>query len=97
MILNTIIYNDRLNNFVLISHNLFQRFPQQSIKRHNTNVFSLDGISQYSLLYFSEMREVIEDTLMSKGITYKIIKWGRCANSVNEPPHFEFQRKDNKI
>ncbi len=60
----------------------------------DTNTFSPDGISQYIRLHFSETREVIGDTLMTNGITYKIIKWEKCANSVNEPPRFEFQRKD---
>ena len=62
----------------------------------DTNTFSPDGINQYILLHFSEAREVIGNTLMPNGITYKIIKWEKCANSVNEPPRFEFQRKDTE-
>ncbi|MCH7827868.1 MAG: T9SS type A sorting domain-containing protein [Bacteroidetes bacterium] len=60
----------------------------------DTNTFSPDGFSQYIFLHFSETREVIGDTLMTNGITYKTIKWEKCANSVNESPRYEFQRND---
>lgn len=55
---------------------------------------SFSNFGAFSGLNFSDTREVIGDTLMSNGIAYKIIKWEKCANSVNEPPRYEFQRKD---
>lgn len=53
------------------------------------------GVSE---LKYSVIKEIIGDTLMTNGISYKIIKWEKCANSVSELPYYEFQRKDgNKI
>ncbi len=51
------------------------------------------------LLKFSNVREVIGDTIMPNGISYKKIKEGKYCNSTNEQPVFSYQRKDstNKI
>ena len=54
-----------------------------------TTFMGLTGIN------YSVIKEVIGDTTMPNELTYKILKWYKCANSVNEPPQFEFQRKDS--
>lgn len=46
-------------------------------------------------LKYSVVKEVIGDTIMPNGLTYKIIKWYKCANSSNEPPQYEYQRMDS--
>ncbi len=48
----------------------------------------------YYGLKHSEVKEIIGDTLMPNGLSYKIIKWSNCANSINKLVNYEFQRKD---
>ena len=49
----------------------------------------------YEGLKYSVAKEIIGDTLMSNGFLYKILRWEKCGNSVNQPPTFEYQRKDS--
>jgi hypothetical protein len=46
-------------------------------------------------LKYSFLKEILGDTLLSNGLTYKIIRWEKYCNSVNEPPFYEFERKDS--
>lgn len=48
----------------------------------------------YTDLKFSISREVLNDTLLSNGISYKKIRWMNEANSVSYPPVYNFQRVD---
>ncbi|MCX6151322.1 MAG: T9SS type A sorting domain-containing protein [Ignavibacteriales bacterium] len=50
-------------------------------------------------LKFSYIKEIIGDTLMPNGISYKVIREGKYCNSINEKPSYSYQRKDstNKI
>lgn len=57
----------------------------------DTTVF----MGSYEGLKYSVTKEIVGDTLMPNGISYKIIKWEKCCNSVNQEPVFEFQRKDS--
>jgi hypothetical protein len=48
----------------------------------------------YSGLNFSISKEIVGDTLMTNGITYKKIKWENIANSVNYPQWYDYHRID---
>lgn len=48
----------------------------------------------YSNLKFSVTREVLNDTLLNNGRSYKIVKWNNEANSVSYLPQYEYQRVD---
>jgi hypothetical protein len=48
----------------------------------------------YSNLKFSVTKEVLNDTILSNGKSYKTIKWNNEANSVNYLPQFDYQRVD---
>ncbi|HRN27447.1 MAG: T9SS type A sorting domain-containing protein [Ignavibacteriaceae bacterium] len=50
----------------------------------------------YSDLKFSVTREVLNDTLLSNGNSYKTVKWNNEANSVSYPPQFEYQSVDTQ-
>ena len=48
----------------------------------------------YSGLNFSITKEIVDDTLMTNGITYKKLKWENIANSVNYPEWYDYHRID---
>ncbi len=48
----------------------------------------------YSGLNFSITKEIVDDTLMTNGITFKKIKWENIANSVNYPEWYDYHRID---
>jgi hypothetical protein len=50
---------------------------------------------QLYALNFSITKEVLSDTLMPNGKTYKQIKWENIANSVDYLPWYEYQRVDS--
>ena len=60
------------------------------IEEDTTTLFS-----QFLSLKFSISREVLADTIMNNGLTYKKVKWQNEANSVNYPSEFEFLRVDS--
>lgn len=60
------------------------------IEEDTTTLFS-----QFLNLKFSVSREVLADTLMSNGLTYKKVKWQNEANSVNYSPMYEHLRVDS--
>ena len=57
----------------------------------DTTVF----LGSYEGLKYSVAKEVVGDTLMPNGLSYKILRWEKCCNSVNQAPIFEYQRKDS--
>lgn len=61
--------------------------------QHDTTVLRTVG-GDYPGLSFSVVSEILGDTIMPNGMTYKKIRWAKCANSVNELPYFEYLRKD---
>lgn len=75
-------------NFFPLNNNDYLEYIER-----DTTVFRT-AVQDYPGLNYSVLREVIGDTLMSNGMTYKILKWTKCANSVSEPPQFEYLRKD---
>lgn len=60
------------------------------IEEDTTSLFG-----QQLVLKFSISREVISDTTMNNGITYRKIKWRNEANSVSYTPTFDFIRVDS--
>lgn len=48
----------------------------------------------YSGLNFSITKEIVSDTVMTNGFTYKKIKWENIANSVNYPEWYDYHRID---
>ncbi|HSL88060.1 MAG TPA: hypothetical protein VK870_02020, partial [Ignavibacteriaceae bacterium] len=48
----------------------------------------------YEGLYFSVVREVLNDTTMTNGLDYKIIRWDNIANSVSYDPWYDYHRVD---
>ena len=48
----------------------------------------------YEGLYFSVVREVLNDTTMTNGLDYKVIKWEYIANSVSYEPWYDYHRVD---
>ena len=60
------------------------------IEEDTTTLFS-----QFLSLKFSISREVLGDTIMNNGLTYKKVKWQNEANSVNYLPEYEFLRVDS--
>ena len=60
------------------------------IEEDTTTLFS-----QLLSLKFSVSREVLVDTIMSNGLTYKKVKWQNEANSVNYLPSYEYLRVDS--
>jgi hypothetical protein len=60
------------------------------IVEDTTTVFSVF----YEGLYFSVVREVLNDTTMTNGLDYKVIQWEYIANSVSYDPWYDYHRVD---
>jgi hypothetical protein len=60
------------------------------IVEDTTTVFSVF----YEGLYFSVVREVLNDTTMTNGLDYKVIQWEYIANSVSYEPWYDYHRVD---
>lgn len=60
------------------------------IVEDTTTVFSVF----YEGLYFSVVREALNDTTMTNGLDYKIIRWEYIANSVSYDPWYDYHRVD---
>lgn len=87
---------ERVENIAFKSQNSTNFFPNETgdfweyIEEDTTTLFS-----QFLSLKFSISREVVADSTMSNGLTYKKVKWQNEANSVNYPSEFEFLRVDS--
>ena len=87
---------ERLENIPNKSRTSVNLFPNNTgdfweyIEEDTTTLFS-----QFLNLKFSISREVLADTLMSNGLTYKKVKWQNEANSVNFSPIYEHLRVDS--
>lgn len=87
---------ERIENVTLKNQTSTNFFPNKDgdfweyIEEDTTTLFS-----QFLNLKFSVSREVLADTLMSNGLTYKKVKWQNEANSVNYPPIYEYLRVDS--
>ncbi|HQJ45507.1 MAG TPA: FlgD immunoglobulin-like domain containing protein [Ignavibacteriaceae bacterium] len=85
--------SDNIPKNIQVSRNFFPNSIGdfwEFIEDDTTTLFS-----QFLYLKFSISREVLNDTLMSNGLTYKKVKWQNEANSVNYLPKYEFLRVDS--
>ena len=86
----------RLDNIPNNNQTSINFFPNNNgdfweyIEEDTTTLFS-----QFLNLKFSVSREVLADTLMSNGLTYKKIRWQNEANSVNFSFMYEYLRVDS--
>ena len=104
------IFAQILNNESASKHNRFLRLSSNAAnKALNTDYYpnnigdfweyivkdTTTLFNQFYALNFSITREVLSDSLMSNGRTYKQIKWENIANSVDYFPWYEYQRVDS--
>ena len=54
------------------------------------------GVPNYMTSYLTIYREVIGDTVLTNGLTYKIVKLCCCANTLGLEPILTFERKDEE-
>ena len=54
------------------------------------------GFPNYLTVYLTIYREVIGDTILTNGLTYKIVKLCCCANTLGLEPLLTFERKDEE-
>lgn len=87
---------NRINEPSAIHHNISNYYPNNTgnfweyIIKDTTTLFN-----QFYGLNFSITKEVLNDTLMPNGKSYKKIKWENVANSVNYLPWYEYHRVDS--
>ncbi len=60
-----------------------------------TDTTTIAGQYYENGLNFSVTKEILFDTVVANGLSYKKIKWNNEANSVNYPPVYEYHRKDS--
>lgn len=64
------------------------------IQRDTVTMFPNTRFENLTELNFSVIKEVLGDTLMPNGKTYKKIKWEHVSNSVSKAPWYDYHRKD---
>ena len=96
---NNIFFKKIRSDTAKLSNNQSNYYPLNNNDFGEYIVYDTTTFMGIEGLKYSVVKEILGDTLMSNDLTYKIIKWTKCANSVNEQPYYEFQRKDssNKI
>ena len=60
-----------------------------------TDTTSIAGLFYDVGLNFSVTKEILIDTVLSNGLSYKKIRWNNEANSINSPSVYEYHRKDS--